>query len=355
MKRTICMLSAFISCMMCLAQEETAQEGVQEGVQKVILKLSTVETVGTRTQKTWNPPAAPMALQELPYNEQDMSKATPDEARRMTKENQERRLANQRAQSMIVMKAFMDASEHYAGIKKQLEGTTFGRQIILALDKFAGIAGEYFDSDCIEFFHRMDMDEGDKEAFLKDMKTADLVTAPYFIKLVFDDPRIETGMVNMNGQEIKMTKIALSVTYSVQSLSGKIITSGHVKKEKKNRSTNAVVTNGVDDNMLVELMEEALAETAKRINKFFVAKASIKLIGPKNDEDFDPEAATIEIDGTQYDADEEFTIMKGDHTVIVDLDGFKQKGSTKIAFKKDGAIKISLKKVVVKQEPENAE
>lgn len=355
MKRTIVMFFAYVSCMMCFAQEETVQEGVQEGVQKVILKVSTVETVGTRTQKTWNPPAAPMALQELPYNEQDMAQASPEEARRMARENQERRLANQRAQSMIAMKAFMDASEHYEGVKKQLEGTTFGRQVILVMDKFAGIAGEYFDSDCIEIFHRLDMDEGDKEAFLKDMKTADLVTAPYFIKLVFDDPRIETGMLTMNGQEIKMTKMMLSVTYSVQALSGKIITSGNVKKEKKNRSTNAVVTNGVDDNMIVELMEEALAETAKRINKFFVAKASIKLIGPKNDEDFDPAAATIEIDGAQFDADEEFTIMKGDHTVIVDMDGFKQKGSTKIAFKKDGVIKISLKKVVIKQEAENAE
>ena len=344
--------SAMLS--VCFAQDETAQEGVQEGVQKVILKISTVETVGTRTQKTWNPPAPPMALQELPYNEQDIAKATPEEARKMSKANHEHRLANQKAQAIIAIDAFLAASKHYEGVKKQLEGTTFGRQVILAVDKFAGMAGEYFDSDCIEFFHRMDMDEGDKEAYLKDMKTADLVTAPYFIKLVFDDPRIETGKVNMNGQEIKMTKMVQSITYSVQALSGKMITSGNVKKEKKNRSTNAVATTGVDDNMLIELMEEALAEVAKRINKFFVAKATIKLIGPKKDADFDPETATIEIDGTQYDANEEFSIMKGNHVIVIDMDGFKQKGGTRISIKKDGPIKISLKKVV-KQEAEDAE
>ncbi|HPM11605.1 MAG TPA: hypothetical protein PK941_14300, partial [Paludibacter sp.] len=319
-------------------------------------KNSTVETLGTRTQKTWNPPSPPMVLQELPYSEQDMAKATPEEARRMSRENQEQRLANQRAHTIITVNAFIDASKHYEGIKKQLEGTTFGRQMILAVDKFASIAGEYFDSDCIEFFHRMDMDEGGKEAYLKDMKTSELVTAPYFIKLVFDDPRVETGKVNMNGQEIKMTKMIQTISYSVQALSGKVITSGNVKKEKINRNTNVVVTEGVDDNMLIDLMEEALAEVAKRINKFFVAKASIKLIGPKKDDDFDPEAATIEIDGTQYDADEEFTIMKGDHTIIVDLDGFEQRGSKKFAIKKDGVIKISLRKVKVaaEQEPENA-
>ena len=348
--------SLFVSMMLpvCFAQNEEA-DSEQDGIQKVILKISTVETVGTRTQKTWNPPAQPMALQELPYNEQDMAKATPEEARRMARENQARRLDNQEIQAALAIKAFVEASKHYEGVKKQLEGTTFGRQVILAVDKFAGMAGEYFDSDCIEFFHRMDMDEGDKESYLKDMKTSDLVTAPYFIKLVFDDPRFETGKVNMNGQEIKMTKVVMAVTYSVQSLSGKIITSGNVKKEKKNRSTNAVATNGVDDAMMIDLMEEALAEVAKRINKFFVAKASIKLIGPKKDEDFDPESATIEIDGTQYDADEEFSIMKGTHTIVVDMDGFKQKGSTRIVIKKDGSIKISLKKVVVKEESEDAE
>ena len=340
---------------MCFAQDETAQEGVQEGVQKAILKISTVETVGTRTQKTWNPPAPPMALQELPYNEQDMAKATPEEARRMSKANHERRLANQKAQAIIAIDAFVAASKHYEGVKKQLEGTTFGRQVILAVDKFAGSAGEYFDSDCIEFFHRMDMDEGDKESYLKDMKTSELVTAPYFIKLVFDDPRIETGKVTMNGQEIKMTKMVQAVTYSVQALSGKMITSGNVKKEKKNRGTNAVATAGVEDNMLIELMEEALAEVAKRINKFFVAKATIKLVGPKKDADFDPEAATIEIDGTQYDADEEFSIMKGNHVIVIDMDGFKQKGSTKFSIKKDGPIKIPMKKVVVKQQEEDAD
>ena len=151
-----------------------------------------------------------------------------------------------------------------------------------------------------------------------------------------------------------MTKMVQSITYSVQALSGKMITSGNVKKEKKNRSTNAVATTGVDDNMLIELMEEALAEVAKRINKFFVAKATIKLIGPKKDADFDPETATIEIDGTQYDADEEFSIMKGNHVIVIDMDGFKQKGGTRISIKKDGPIKISLKKVV-KQEAEDAE
>ena len=60
---------------------------VPEGTQKIILKISTVETVMTRTRKTWNPPAMPMTVQELPYTEQEIAKATPEEATKMAKEN----------------------------------------------------------------------------------------------------------------------------------------------------------------------------------------------------------------------------------------------------------------------------
>lgn len=180
-----------------------------EGTQKVVLKISTVETVGTRTGKTWNPPAMPMAVQKVPFTEADIQNASPEEASKMLKENRARLLANQKVQAAIAFDAYQKATEHYEGVKKQLEGTTFGKQVILAIDKFAGAAGEHFDSDCIEFFHRMDNDEGDKEQFLKDMGSADTLSAPYFIKLVFDNPRIESGTVTMNGQEMSRTKYRL--------------------------------------------------------------------------------------------------------------------------------------------------
>lgn len=324
-------------------------ETAPAGTQKVLLKIATVETVGTRTQKTWNPPSAPLALQEVPHSEADLASATPEEARRMARENKGVKLANQKLQSDIALAAFAQASQHYEGVKKQLEGTPFGRQVILAVDKFVGMAGEYFDSDCIEFFHRMDNDEGDKEQFLKDMGSTETLSSPYFIKMIFDDPGVESGKVTMNGQEIKNTKVTIGVTYQVQNLSGKVITSGNVKKSKTSKTSNAVVREGADERMIVDTIEEALAEVAKRINKHFVAKSTIKLIGPKKDADFDADAATIEIDGVQQDADTEFSVMKGEHTVVVDLDGYKQKGSTRITIKKDGTIKISLKKEEAKK------
>ena len=259
----------------CAADSE--EETAPEGTQKVVLKISTVETVGTRTGKTWNPPAMPMAVQKVPFTEADIQNASQEEASKMLKENRARLLANQKVQAAIAFDAYQKATEHYEGVKKQLEGTTFGKQVILAIDKFAGAAGEHFDSDCIEFFHRMDNDEGDKEQFLKDMGSADTLSAPYFIKLVFDNPRIESGTVTMNGQEMSRTKYTIAVTFQVQALNGRMATSGNVKKEKVVKSSGAVVRSGSEDGALIDLMEEALVEVAKRINNHFVAKIWEKL------------------------------------------------------------------------------
>lgn len=341
MKKMMLAIALGCAAMAIVAAED---EDAPEGTQKVMLKISTVETVGTRTQKTWNPPAKPMALQEVPHSEADIANADPADASRMIRENRQAKLANQKVQAALAIDAYLKANAHYEAVKKQLEGTTFGKQVILAVDKFAGAAGEHFDSDCIEFFHRMDNDEGDKEQFMKDMGSTDTLSAPYFIKMIFDNPRIESGTVEMNGQEIKRTKMTIAVTYEVQNLSGKVITSGNVKAVKNNKTSNAVARQGTDDAMLIDTLEEAIVEVAKRINSHFVAKATIQLIGPKKDSDFDPESATVEVDGVQQEAGTEFSIMKGKHTITVDMEGFKQKGGTSFMIKKDGKIKITLKK-----------
>lgn len=54
-------------------------------------------------------------------------------------------------------------------------------------------------------------------------------------------------------------------------------TSGNVKKEKVVKSSGAVVRSGSEDGALIDLMEEALVEVAKRINNHFVAKIWEKL------------------------------------------------------------------------------
>ncbi|MBQ7252569.1 MAG: hypothetical protein IJS32_08220 [Kiritimatiellae bacterium] len=315
---------------------------VPQGTKKMMLKIATVETAGTRHQKTWDPPAKPLQLQEKPYSEAQIMQAKPEEADRMRAKNEIVGDAQRLANAKIAIQNWAAADKHMKGIQAQLEGNAYGRQIILALDKFAGEAGQHFDPDCIEFFHRADMDEGQKEQFMQDMTDPGVLAAPYFIKLVFDDPREETGIVQMNGQQIKMAKYMQTVTYEVQDLQGKIAAAGNVRQEKQVRTSNAIERGGTSGNEQVAVLEEALAEVAKRINDRFVAKVSFTLVGPRNDDAFDEYAGTILVDGEGRTSGDEFSLLKGPHVVEVEMQGYKRTGSPRLTVSASQNYKIPM-------------
>lgn len=332
------------------AEDETAPEGIK----KIVLKLSAVETPSTRSAK-WNPPQVPVSAKALPFSESDIQSASPEEALKMDRENRIVRAENNRKMSVIALRQYNDAMNHYKGMKAKLEGTAFGRQILAAVDKFAGVAGECFDPDCIEFFHNMDaIGESDEAQLISGQKPdEDLMTAPYFIKLIFDDPQTKSMSGFVSGTEMKRTTVKVGVTYEVQALNGKMITSGNVKAEKSERETDM---GGVDEKaMVIEAIEDVLTQVAKKINAFFVAKATIKVIGDKKDKDFDADSATLEIDGETVEIGDEISILKGRHTVAVDLDGYKQAGSIRINIKKNGDIKIKMKKAKAAKTSEDDE
>ena len=56
------------------------------------------------------------------------------------------------------------------------------------------------------------------------------------------------------------------------------------------------------------------------------------------------------IDGVPAELDSEMSIVKGNHTIVVDLDEYKQKGSVTFNIKKSGPVKIVLKKAAAKKE-----
>ena len=335
-------LAATASSLFAQAPAAAGDASVPQGTKKLMLKISTVETAGTRHAKTWDPPAKPLEMQEKPYSEAQIMNATPEEAERMRKKNEAVGDVQRLANAKIAYENWKAADEHMKGLQAQLEGNAYGRQIILALDKFAGEAGTFFDPDCIEFFHRADMDEGQKEQFMQDMSDPGMLAAPYFIKLIFDDPREDTGVVQMNGQQVKMSKYMQTVTYEVQDNQGKIATAGNVRREKVVRTSNAVARGGTTGNEQIAVLEEALAEVAKKINDRFVAKVSFTLTGPKKDDDFDENAGMIMVDGEGHSSGDEFSILKGPHIVDVEMDGYKRTGSNKLTITASREYKIPM-------------
>lgn len=344
--KKLLVLAVSAACAMSAIHAEE-DEAVPEGVKKVMLKLSSVETPSTRTTK-WNPPQIPVTAKSLPFTESDIQSASPEEAMRMDRANREIRYENNRIQTAVALQQYRDAMSHYKGTKAKLEGTAFGRQVLVAVDKFAGAAGEFFDPDCIEFFHNMDaIGEAEEAALLSGKKADEPMVAPYFIKLVFDDPQTKVMTGSVAGTEMKRTTVKVGVTYQVQAMSGRIVTAGNVKAEKSERDSGM---GGVDEkSLVVDAIDAALEDVAKRINKFFVVKSTVKVVPAKKDKEFDAESATIEIDGASAEIGEEISLMRGRHTITVDLDGYKQAGSIRFDIKKSGQIKIKVKKVVEKK------
>jgi len=338
-KSVLVLAGVFFACSV-LAQSTSSAS--QNGAKKVMLKIASVETAATRHQKTWDPPSRPMALQERPYSDAQIMNATPEEAERMRAKNENVMDAQQKANALIAWQNWSAADAHMRGVQAQLEGNAYGRQIILALDKFVGEAGTYFDPDCIEFFHRMDNDEGIKEQFIQDMQDPGTLSAPYFLKLVFDDPREEKGTTQINGLEIKMTKAMQLVTYEVQDLQGKIITAGNVRGEVTTKTTSAVQQGGTSGNQSIAALEDALTQVAKKINDFFVAKVSFVLVGPKNDEEFDEYAGTILVDGEGHASGDEFSILKGSHTVVVEMEGYRRAGSPSLVVNASQSYRLPM-------------
>ena len=315
---------------------------VPQGTKKLMLKISTVETPDTRMQKAWNPVPPPMEATQPPHSEADIMNADPATAARYRRENDHYQDEMYRIKANAALRSWEENNKHMKDTWDRLASSAFGKQVIIAVDKFAGEAATYFDSDCIEFFHRMDMDEGQKEQFMQDMSDPGMLAAPYFIKLVFDTPREESGVVAMNGQQIKMVKTMQTVTFSVQDNMGKMITGGNIKQEKQKRTSSAVQTSGTAGNEQVEVLEMCLAEIAKRINDHFVAKVSFTLTGPKKDEEFDENAGTIMVDGDGHTSGDEFSILKGPHIVDVEMDGYKRSGRPKLTITKSQNYKIPM-------------
>jgi hypothetical protein len=348
-KLLVLAVSAFCATGALYAEED---EAVPEGVKKVVLKLVSAETPSTRTEK-WDPPAVSVTAETLPFSNQDIQGATSEEASRMEAENNRIRWENNRIRASIERKRDAEALAHYKGTMAKLEGTTFGRQILVAIDKFAGAAGEAFDPDCIEFFHLMDvLKEAKSDALLSGKKSQEM-SAGYFLKLVFDDPQTKVAQGTVSGTAIKRTTVKIGVTYQVQDcVSGRIITSGNVKAEKSERDTGL---GDVDErNLVVDAIDAALEDAAKRINKFFVAKTTIKVIPAKKDKEFDADSATVEVDGAQVETGDEISLLRGRHKIVVDLDGYKQAGSKYFDIKKSSTIKVKMRKVVEKKAEKEA-
>ena len=103
-----------------------------------MLRISSVETVDTRTQKSFEVIPIPAELKNSvpPHTDAEISKATPERAAEMERENAAWKRAYHATIQNVQWQNWRKADEYMQGVKAKLLGTVFGRQVNLALDKF---------------------------------------------------------------------------------------------------------------------------------------------------------------------------------------------------------------------------
>ena len=337
---------------------------------KTQINLVYVANPASRAEKVWEPPKQPMALTDLPYTENDINMAEPEVAVERMRENDRVKRRNNALQCRLALKQYTDAMDHYKAQKRKMEGTPYGRQLIMAIDKFIAYASEMCDPDCLEFVTQLDRASSDglqvlngrvKDAEVIDENDQGSDIEPLLLCLIFDDQRFETETAQLNGLDIRNTICRQSLAYKITRANGTVVTAGDVFINLRRQQTSAVQTTGKNDTMTAKAIEECLKKTAKRINDYFVTTCSIKLLGPKKDGDFDPETATITIDGEEISNPEEFTIAPGKHAVMVDMDGYVQKNKRIINIDRSKSpnttiktIKITMRKATAADEAKKA-
>lgn len=309
---------------------------------KLILRISSVETVDTRTEKSgpgFVPVPAELSNKVPPYSDAQIAQATPERATEMARKNAEAEDEHHRAMMAVAWDNWQRAQNYMQGVKAKLLGTTFGRQINQAVDKFAGYASQTFDPDCLEFFHRLDNAEGNDESKFTGKGGMDVYAGAYFIKIVFDDPAERTAATAVGGGQMSRTFLTQRASVQLQDCGGKVEFADNIKVE------SAVVGASPEERReaAVGLIEECLKQMAAKINDHFVAKVSFKLVPPAKDEEFNPDACTLEVDGTVRQFGEEFGLLKNaTHDVSVACEGYRPKTGPRMKFAKSGEVKIPM-------------
>lgn len=340
MKKLVCLIGAAAATVSLLAAEEVAEIETQKAPGKMMLRIASVETPDTRSEKSWTPPRIPAAAKKLPWSEADIQKASPQDALKMKRENSAQEESNAAAARAVAIANYNDSVVFMRGVREKLQNTDFGRQVMQAIDKFAGYASQEFNSDCIEFFHQLDAIDGKDFAKFTTGHGPEVHVDQYFIKMIFDDPASKTATQQIGGDELSRTFFTQRVTYQVLDHGGKVVDGNVITK----KSSEVDASKEEVAEQRVELMESCLREIAKGINNKFVATMTFDAVSTvKNDEEFNADAVSLVVDGTERSLGEKIGLLKADtHIVEVSLDGYRQKGAKEMKFTSSGTKKLQM-------------
>ena len=148
--------------------------------------------------------------------------------------------------------------------------------------------------------------------------------APFTLRITPLFPDFQTETYPLNGLDISKKTCTLTLDYEVIDRQGSIITADTVSVTFRHQSTSSVVRTGVTDELLKACLKALPKKLLQNLSDRLTVTCAVTLVGPKGDTAFQPEQATILIDGEPLADDATVKLAKGLHTIDVLLDGYTQ-------------------------------
>jgi len=317
MKKIITTLAFFAAANLPFGHMAWAQEEVPDT--RIRLLLATIETPDTRSDGFLKVVTLPKP--EKPYSDADLGRMSGSGLSRAQEENADAARAHRRANAQIFYEEYRRRVALQEEIARKAKTTAAGRNLILARDWFAANMHEH--GELFETIFRMDDQEAQEEKFYTETDALDVAKSSYFVKIVVNDPKETKSTKRMpGGNMLTRTTTKQLVTIHIQDLKNKMVFSKDFEAEKVSGESSVVMKSG-DDDVLGTLLRECLKMAAKGIAEKFSVKLVVKLKGPKGDEDFDADNATLTLNGREVSVGEAITCVKAEYEVKVEMDGYQ--------------------------------
>lgn len=286
---------------------------------RIRLLFTTVETPDTRSDKYQEVPTPPM--QEKPYNDAQLQKLRGEALEEALRKNNDVILANNTLKAAVFLDQYIRRVKQQDAILEKAKNTEAGRNLILVRDWFAGSMSKY--SDLFLCVFRVDDEVAQKEKFYTGANAADVENSTYFVKLVIGDPSQESKSIPTSGGNTltKRTTTQL-ITVLVQDMRNTLVFSENIEASIADGSSSVVMATGTDD-VNGKALRKCLNSCAESIANKFSVELTIKIKGPKAEEDFAEDEVNIRVDGKPVSTGEAIRLAKGTHRFTLDMDGYK--------------------------------
>ena len=208
----------------------------------------------------------------------------------------------------------------YEGLRNLAIGDSTNRGLITAKMQ---LQAAFFEKGLDQYFaiiDRANTDIAEVEKAIGGNDQQDVASATLFLTVIAKDQKEESQTVQVGNTMITRINTTRVFACSVRDFNGNVVYPFEVTANATRRKTSVSQVSGYDPSE--QLLKDALSKIADKIRDRFTAELNVKVKGPKNDEDFEADDATIYVNDEDFDNGSR---VFSDRVVVikVEMDGYK--------------------------------